>query len=163
MIAFITICYAGIYVLVFNKLGLLKKTVGNISAFAGAGVVMIGTIVFMWYTFSPMSGDARMFRYIIPIVPNVRGEVVDVPVEAVAQISRGDILFQIDPEPFEIVVRQLEAQVKRHEAEKRLAQVNVGSPSVRWSAPRDLDQIAPSPVSMRSAPGRTRSPAPALS
>jgi multidrug resistance efflux pump len=143
VIAFITICYAGIYVLVFNKLGLLKKTVGNISAFAGAGVVMIGTIVFMWYTFSPMSGDARMFRYIIPIVPNVRGEVVDVPVEAVAQISRGDILFQIDPEPFEIVVRQLEAQVKRHEAEKRLAQVNVDRAQkllkVQAAAQVDLD------------------------
>lgn len=143
MIAFITICYAGIYVLVFNKLGLLKKTTGNISAFAGVGVVMIGAIVFMWYTFSPMSGDARMFRYIIPIVPNVRGEVVDVPIEAVAQISRGDTLFQIDPEPFEIAVRQLEAQVKRHEAEKRLAQINVDRAQklleVQAAAQVDLD------------------------
>lgn len=125
MIAFISICYAGLYVLIFNKLGLLKKTAGNISAFAGVGVALIGAIVFMWYTFSPMSGDARMFRYIIPIVPNVRGEVVEVPVEALKVISRGDILFRIDPVPYEMTVRQLEAQVNRHEAEKRLAEVNV--------------------------------------
>jgi hypothetical protein len=72
MIAFITICYASLYFLIFNKLGLLKKSAGNISAFAGVGVVLIGAIVFMWYTFSPLSTDARMFRYIIPIVPMSR-------------------------------------------------------------------------------------------
>jgi multidrug resistance efflux pump len=125
MIAFITICYASLYILIFNKLGLLKKTVGNICAFAGMGVVMIGAIVFMWYTFSPISSDARMFRYIIPIVPNVRGEVIDVPIQALQQLQKGDTLFRIDPEPFEITERQLQAQVKVHEAEKRLAEVNV--------------------------------------
>lgn len=125
MIAFISICYAGLYLLIFNKLGLLKKTAGNICAFSGVGVVIIGAIVFMWYTFSPISSDARMFRYIIPIVPNVKGEVVDVPVQALQPLEKGDTLFQIDPEPFEIAVRQLRAQVKVHEAEERLAEVNV--------------------------------------
>jgi multidrug resistance efflux pump len=79
----------------------------------------------MWYTYAPMSNDARMFRFVIPIVPNVRGEVVDVPVQALETVARGDTLFQIDPEPYEIAVRQLEAQVQRHEAELRLAEVNV--------------------------------------
>lgn len=125
MIAFISICYASLYFLIFNKLGLLKKTVGNICAFAGVGVVLIGAIIFMWYTFSPISSDARMFRYVIPIVPNVRGEVVDVPIQAIEAVPRGGTLFQIDPEPYEITVRQLEAQVQRHEAELRLANVNV--------------------------------------
>ena len=124
MIAFISICYGGLYFVIFEKLGLLKKTVANISAFAGVGVVMIGAIIFMWYTFSPMSSDARMFRYIIPIVPEVRGEVVAVPVEPYTTVQAGDTLFQIDPEPFEISVRQLEAQVRQFEAEMRLAEAN---------------------------------------
>lgn len=125
MIAFIGICYAGLYLLVFNKLGLLKKTPGNISAFSGVGVVMIGAIVFMWYTFAPMSSDARLFRYIIPIVPNVKGQVVDVPIHAMQALSQGDTLFQIDPQPYEFTVRQLEAQVEQQEAEWRLAKANV--------------------------------------
>jgi len=125
MIAFISLCYASLYVLIFNKLGLLKKTVGNICAFAGVGVVIIGAIVFMWYTFSPISADARMFRYIIPIVPNVRGEVVDVPIQAFQKLQRGDTLFQIDPQPYEIAVSQLVAQVQRHEADLRLAEINL--------------------------------------
>ena len=125
MIIFISICYSSLYFLIFNKLGLLRKTPGNISAFAGVGVVIIGTIVFAWYTFSPVSSDARMFRYIIPVVPNVRGEVVEVPIKGAEPLQAGDTLFRIDPEPFEIVVRQREAQVQRFEAEYRLAEVNM--------------------------------------
>ncbi len=143
MIAFISICYASLYILIFNKLGLLKKTAGNICAFAGVGVVMIGAIVFMWYTFSPISADARMFRHIIPIVPNVKGQVVDVPVEALKPLQEGDVLFQIDPEPYEISVRQLEAQVQRAEAEWRLAKINRDRAEklvqVQASAQVDLD------------------------
>ncbi|MEP4485494.1 MAG: efflux RND transporter periplasmic adaptor subunit [Halioglobus sp.] len=125
MIAFISLCYASLYVVIFNKLGLLKKTVGNICAFIGVGVVIIAAIVFMWYTFSPISGDARMFRFIIPIVPNVRGQVVDVPVQALQNLQRGDTLYQIDPEPYVIAVSQLRAQVQRHEADLRLAEINL--------------------------------------
>ncbi len=143
MIAFITICYASLYILIFNKLGLLKKTVANICAFAGVGVVIIGAIIFMWYTFSPISADARMFRHIIPIVPNVKGQVVDVPIEALKPLQQGDVLFQIDPEPYEISVRQLEAQVQQAEAEWRLAKVNRDRAAklveVQASAQVDLD------------------------
>jgi multidrug resistance efflux pump len=125
VIAFITICYAGLYVLIFNKLGLLKKTPGNIGAFAGVGVAMLGAIVFMWYTFSPMSQDARLFRYVIPIVPNVKGVVVEVPIQGKQALKAGDVLFRIDPEPFEIELRRSESRVAQAEADWRLANVNV--------------------------------------
>ena len=124
MIAFITLCYASLYLLLFNKLGLIKKTVANICAFAGVGVAMIAGIVFMWYTYAPISGDARMFRYIIPIVPNVKGQVVEVPIEGLQSIEEGDVLFRIDPDPYQYAVEQLRAQVKVHEADRRLAEIN---------------------------------------
>ena len=125
MIAFIALCYASLYLLIFNKLGLLKKTAGNIFAFAGGGVVIVGAIVFAWYTYSPMSADARLFRFIVPIVPNVSGQVIEVPIQGGAMISEDEILFRIDPVPYEYSVRQLEAQVQRFEAERRLAEINV--------------------------------------
>jgi multidrug resistance efflux pump len=143
MIAFITICYASLYLLIFNKLGLLKKTAGNIAAFAGVGVVLIAAIVFMWNTFAPMTGDARMFRFIIPIVPNVKGQVVEVPIEGTQQLSKGDTLFQIDPTPFGFAVRQLEAQIKQQEADWRLAKINADRAAdlvkVQAAAQVDLD------------------------
>ena len=143
MIAFITICYASLYLLIFNKFGLLKKTPGNIAAFAGVGVVLIAAIVFMWNTFAPMSGDARMFRYIIPIVPNVKGQVVEVPIDGTQPVAKGETLFRIDPTPYEQSVRQLEADVLRLEAEWRLAKVNVDRAAdlvkVQAAAQVDLD------------------------
>ncbi len=125
MIAFISICYAGLYFLIFNTLGLLKKTVGNIVAFAGVGVAIIAAIIFMWYTYAPMSGDGRMFRFVIPIVPNVKGQVVEVLVDANQPLRKGDALYTIDPTPYEFAVRQLEAQIEQQEAQKRLAQINL--------------------------------------
>lgn len=143
MIAFIGICYASLYLLIFNKLGLLKKTAGNISAFAGVGVVLIAAIIFAWQTYAPMSADGRMFRYIIPIVPNVKGQVVEVPIAAMTPLTQGQVLFRIDPKPYEFAVRQLEAQVEQQQAELRLAQVNVDRAQsllkVQAAAQLDLD------------------------
>jgi multidrug resistance efflux pump len=125
MIAFISICYAGLYVLIFNKLGLLKKTTANVSTFSAVGVAMLAAIVFSWYTYSPMSSDARVFRYVIPIVPNVKGQLIEVPVESMQTIKKGDLLYRIDPTPFEFNVLQLQAQLEQQSAQLRLAQINV--------------------------------------
>ncbi|ARN73185.1 efflux RND transporter periplasmic adaptor subunit [Oceanicoccus sagamiensis] len=125
MIAFIIICYSALYIVIFNKMAWLKKTTGNISAFAGVGVVLISAIVFSWYTFSPISADARVFRYIIPIVPNVKGQLVEVPVQSMQAMQEGDLLYRIDPTPFEFNVRQLQSQLEQQGAQLRLAQINV--------------------------------------
>lgn len=143
MIAFISICYGALYFFIFNKLGLLKKSVGNICAFAGVGVVLVGAIVFAWFTYAPMAGDGRMFRYIIPIVPNVKGLVVEVPIKPLEPIAEGDILFRIDPVPYQYKVRQLEAQISQQRAEWRLAKLNVDRAEklldVQSAAQVDLD------------------------
>jgi RND family efflux transporter MFP subunit len=51
-------------------------------------------------------------RNSVAIVPSVAGEVIDVPVEANAALKAGDILFRIDPVPYEAQVNALEAQLK---------------------------------------------------
>ena len=51
-------------------------------------------------------------------MPNVAGEVIDVPVEPNTPLKAGDVLFRIDPAPYEAQVRQLEAQLN-------LAQLNL--------------------------------------
>jgi multidrug resistance efflux pump len=58
------------------------------------------------------SGTANVFRYVVEIVPNVSGEVIDVPVEPLKPLEQGDVLFQIDPEPFQARVDQLKAQLE---------------------------------------------------
>jgi multidrug efflux pump subunit AcrA (membrane-fusion protein) len=50
-----------------------------------------------------------LYTYVVQIVPNVRGTVIDVPVEANKPIKQGDILFRIAPEPFQTEVDRLQA------------------------------------------------------
>jgi RND family efflux transporter MFP subunit len=57
-------------------------------------------------------GPALVVRNSVPIVPDVSGEVVDVPVAANTPLKAGDVLFRIDPVPFKASVDALEAQLK---------------------------------------------------
>src|SRR6266851_5254418 len=66
-------------------------------------------------------GDALVVRNSVAIVPSVAGEVIDVPVEANAALRAGDVLFRIDPVPYEAQVKALEAQLKL--STTRLAQM----------------------------------------
>ncbi len=66
-------------------------------------------------------GPALVVRQSIAIVPDVAGEVVDVPVVANAPLKTGDVLFKIDPTPYQSQLKALEAQYKLQE--QRLAQM----------------------------------------
>jgi len=124
MIAFISLIYASFYFLVFGK-GWVEKSARNISIFVGTGIVLIGAIIIMWLTFSPTTADGRTFQYVVQIVPNVAGPVTEVTADALVPLKKGDILFKIDPTQYQAAVDQLEASIKRTEAQKRLADIQV--------------------------------------
>jgi RND family efflux transporter MFP subunit len=67
------------------------------------------------------SGTAVAVRNSIQIVPSVAGEVVDVPVMANTPIKQGDVLFRIDPAPYQATVKAIDAQLKL--AEQRLGEM----------------------------------------
>jgi multidrug resistance efflux pump len=67
------------------------------------------------------SGAAVVVRNSIQIVPSVAGEVVDVPVMANTPIKQGDVLFRIDPAPYQATVKAIDAQLKL--AERRLGEM----------------------------------------
>jgi RND family efflux transporter MFP subunit len=71
----------------------------------------------MFGLFIPMgwgapTGTALVIRNSVPIVPNVAGEVIDVPVTANTPLKAGDVLFRIDPTPFQAQADALAAQLK---------------------------------------------------
>ena len=57
-------------------------------------------------------GPALVYRNSVSIVPDVAGEVVDVPVAPNTALKAGEILFKIDPVPYEAKVKAIEAQLK---------------------------------------------------
>ena len=65
---------------------------------------------------APSSHDVRVVNYVVPINPPVRGLVTEVPIEPNRPIKKGDVLFKVDPTPFEIEVRN---------SRRKLAQLRV--------------------------------------
>jgi len=66
-------------------------------------------------------GSIVVARHSVAIIPDVAGEVLEVPVEPNKPLKAGDVLFRIDPVPYEAQVRAIAAQLKLQE--QRLAQM----------------------------------------
>jgi RND family efflux transporter MFP subunit len=82
-------------------------------------LILFGLLVPMGW--GAPQGNALVVRNAVSIVPDVAGEVTDVPVVANTPIRAGDVLFKIDPTPYAAQVKALEAQHKL--AKTRLGQM----------------------------------------
>src|SRR3954471_1578773 len=84
-------------------------------------LLLLNFLLFIPMGWGAPQGPALVVRNAVSIIPNVAGEVIDVPVEGNAALKTGDVLFRIDPVPYEAQVRAIEAQLKL--STTRLAQM----------------------------------------
>src|ERR1700675_826511 len=68
-------------------------------------VIMLAIIILFMNIVAPSASEVRAMNYVIPIVPRVTGQVTEVPIEPNRPVKKGDVLFKIDPVPFEAAVR----------------------------------------------------------
>ena len=102
--------------LIFIKLKLLPWTTPWKVAVAIFPVVMLAILMLLLNIFAPTTTDVRVVKYIVPIVSQVRGRVIEVPVENNRPVKKGDVLFRIDPTPYQNEVHSLEARLVSEEA-----------------------------------------------
>jgi multidrug resistance efflux pump len=69
----------------------------------------------------PFTTNARIYYAVTPIFPTVKGRVIEVPVESNTPLKEGDILFRIDPKPYQYVVDAKNASLT--EAEQKVDQL----------------------------------------
>lgn len=75
-------------------------------------VVGLTVMILVLNVVAPTSSTLRVYKYTIPIVSQVRGRVLEVPVEEGNRLVRkGDVLFRVDPTPYQLDVATLEAQL----------------------------------------------------
>jgi RND family efflux transporter MFP subunit len=91
----------------------------KLSPFIVLILVLFGLLVPM--NWGAPQGPAIVVRNAVSIVPDVAGEVADVPVAANTPLKAGDILFSIDRTPYAAQVKAIEAQLKL--SKTRLAQM----------------------------------------
>lgn len=117
MIVFLTLIYVAVlFVLIRAKI--LPDTKAT---WATSGVWMVLLLIFL---FIPMqwgapSGPVRIMTRVVQIVPNVAGQVVEVVAEPNVPMKKGDVLFRIDPVPFQQSVDIAEANLVRVEAQSK--------------------------------------------
>ena len=85
------------------------------------GIFLIAVILMVMNYNHPFSANARIFFATTPIMPSVKGRVIEVPVKANAPLKQGDVLFKIDPRPYQYQVDQRTALLA--EAEQNVKQL----------------------------------------
>ena len=120
--------YAFFVWLIFIKLKLLPWTTPWKVAVAIFPIVAIAALLLLLNVFAPTTSDLRVIKYVVPVVSQVRGRVVEVPVENNRPVKKNDVLFRVDPTPYQNEVASLEARLVSEEAKvgadrARLAEV----------------------------------------
>ncbi|WP_404926186.1 HlyD family secretion protein [Mesorhizobium sp. ORM16] len=118
--ALLLLGYAAVCVLIFKFLRVPVNKWTATTACLGGVVVVGGLLATLNYN-HPFTTQGRLYFFTTPIIPEVKGRVVEVPVEPNVALKKGDVLFKIDPERYKFVVAQKEAAVA--EAEQGVKQL----------------------------------------
>lgn len=109
MIVFLTLCYVALLFLLV-KLGVIRWT-PFWKASPALWMILLLVALFIPMQWGAPAGPVTVYQFTIEIIPNVSGQVVDVPVQPMQRVREGDPLFVIDPVPFEARVADLEASL----------------------------------------------------
>ena len=114
-------------------------------------IVGLTALVLALNVFAPSSSDVRVLKYVINVVPQVRGRVIEVPAEGNQAMRKGEVLFRIDPTPYQLQVNALEAQLANAQGSSReldeqltgaVAQVSAARSAIDQSTSRVVQATA---------------------
>src|SRR5262245_34741059 len=74
----------------------------------GAAVIAVVVALLQWQT-KPQTDDATVRANFVGIAPQVNGHIVELHVRDNQQVQEGDLLFMIDPRPYEITLERARA------------------------------------------------------
>ena len=78
--------------------------------------LIVVAVLFIWYVvadrIAPWTDQARVQAYVIPIVPQVSGRVVEVNVVKDQVVEPGHVLLKIDPSDYQLAVQAAEAALE---------------------------------------------------
>jgi multidrug resistance efflux pump len=121
-----------VYLVILFGLVKLKLVPWNMFWKVSPAIVML---LLLFGLFIPMGwgapqGSAVVIRNSVAIVPDVAGEVTEVPARGNTPLKAGDVLFRIDPVPYQSQLDALAAQLKLEETRlaetSQLARANAG-------------------------------------
>jgi multidrug resistance efflux pump len=121
-------------------------------------IVLAATIALFLYSMvadrlTPYTSQATVQAFIVRMAPEVAGRVLEVSVADNQRVKAGEILFRIDPQPYEIALKQAEARLASvgqtigastaavTSAQERLIEAEAKRDNVREQANRVLELV----------------------
>ena len=109
--------YSFVVWLIFFKYRLLPwNTISQVIVIT-IPIIGLTLLILLLNIVAPSSADVRVVNYVVAVNARVQGLVTEVPVEPNRPVHKGDILFKLDPTPFELEVTALEAQLEQLEVQ----------------------------------------------
>jgi multidrug resistance efflux pump len=109
--------------------------------------------------FTPYTSHARVDTFLVQIAPEVAGKVIAVEARENGQVKRGQVLFRIDPRPFQIAVQAAQANLAAALQDAEVSQADVVATRalvkkehVDLDASRKLGRIVTDLVAERALP-----------
>ena len=142
MIVFLTLIYVAALVLLI-KLKVIRLTLWwKISPVIW--MLLLFIVLFIPMQWGAPSGNVTQYQFVVEIVPNVSGTIIEVPIEGNRPLKKGDVLFKIDPRPYQYRVDQVKAALA--EAEQAVPQLKAVwkaavAATAKAKAQRDLAKV----------------------
>lgn len=131
--------YTALCVAVFKifRIPLNKWTVPTAAL---GGIIIIGALIILMNYNHPYSEMARNYYISTPIVPLVKGRVVEVPVKPNQLVKKGDVLFRLDDEPFRLKADSLAARVESNREHLKSIEARLRSAKLDRDRAKELMQ-----------------------
>ena len=115
ILIYVSICYVifKVFRIPVNQWSLATATLG--------GIIGIALLLLVMNYNHPFTTNARIYFSVTPVLPTVKGRVIEVPVQSNVLLKEGDELFRIDPKPYQYVVDQKKAALA--EADQNVKQI----------------------------------------
>lgn len=145
--------YAAICIGIFKLFKIPVNAITLLTAVLG-GFFLIGFLLLGMNYNHPYSSNGRFYYVTTPIVPAVSGKVIEAPISEAAKVKKGDVLFRIDPTPYQAIVDQKKAALaeaeqavkqltaSREVADARLTQANADAQRSREAYER-VEKLGP--------------------
>src|SRR5665213_2098603 len=106
----------------------LRKVLGrSLGLLIVLGAVGAGLAAWRETRANPQTDDAEVFANLIGIAPEVNGRIVNIPVKDNQFVRQGELLFEIDPTPYEYALETAKSQQTTLEGQLRDLQRTIGA------------------------------------
>jgi multidrug resistance efflux pump len=147
------IIYSTIVWLIFFKFKWLPWNITSQVIVITIPIIGLTVLVLMLNLVAPSTSDVRVINYVVQVVPRVTGRVIEVPVEPNRLVKKGQVLFRVDPLPFQNEVKQLEAKLvearaKMNESTAKLSESSASARELRESLKAASAQVGVTSVKL---------------